>query len=468
MIFVWMRYSFLRQLDWQRNYNTKPKELSHAQDRLTLKFASLYSTGPDKSRELIRLIMSTLGKGGEGQRIRDEILHIMHRHRIKEVSGHFLEEWHQKLHNNTTPDDIEICKAYIEFLRSDGNLELFYRTLESGGVTRKRLESFERPIVTPPDFVPHLKEPLLYDFENYLKLFKSVHSGTDLESASEAVRYVFDDEMNSLLNFIFQHKDDNTISDEKIVESVTRLRSRLNSMLNLKNERGRVRDILYLDIALEEFVRIVVERSLTSIMDRDQLVALISLVLKNMLYSCCNFEFSESVRHWELLEAMPRFGQEWSLHAKSVLDRLTRAITDMSDQYYIMFQNKAVFLGKAFHAEKWTINMFSEEIVRGRLSFILSLLVHHLDPILRKSAKLGDWQIISPGQAAGVVEIVESLRTIQDKTFAKPTIVIAENVHGDEEPPRRIKSGNYTGPGRPCIACGYTCKEFQSAVCHML
>jgi alpha-glucan,water dikinase len=191
MIYVWMRFSAIRQLDWQRRFNTKPRELSHAQDRLTLKISDVCVNAPE-SRELLRMIMSTLGRGGEGQKIRDEILNIMHRHHIKEVTGHFLEEWHQKLHNNTTPDDIDICKAYIEFLRSDGDLALFYKILESGGVTRERLESFERPIVTSPDFVPHLKDPLINDFENYLKTLKSIHSGTDLESAINAAGYLID------------------------------------------------------------------------------------------------------------------------------------------------------------------------------------------------------------------------------------------------------------------------------------
>jgi alpha-glucan,water dikinase len=27
-----------------------------------------------------------------------------------------MEEWHQKLHNNTTPDDVPICSAYLAFL----------------------------------------------------------------------------------------------------------------------------------------------------------------------------------------------------------------------------------------------------------------------------------------------------------------------------------------------------------------
>ena len=107
LLFVWLRFSALRQLDWQRNYNTKPRELSHALDRLTDKLTAIYASEP-ASREWIRMIMTTLGRGGEGQKIRDEILEIMHRHHLKEVSGHFMEEWHQKIHNNTTPDDVVI------------------------------------------------------------------------------------------------------------------------------------------------------------------------------------------------------------------------------------------------------------------------------------------------------------------------------------------------------------------------
>jgi hypothetical protein len=34
-----------------------------------------------------------------------------------------MEEWHQKLHNNTTPDDVPICSAYIAFLEVRGRVE---------------------------------------------------------------------------------------------------------------------------------------------------------------------------------------------------------------------------------------------------------------------------------------------------------------------------------------------------------
>src|SRR5204863_1378928 len=132
-------FSAIRQLTWQRNYNTKPRELAHAQDRLTNRLAALYASQRE-GRPFLRMMLATIGRGGDGQRIRDEILQIMHRHHLKEVTGHFLEEWHQKLHNNTTPDDIVICEAYLEFLRSNGNQERYWQTLQAGGVTRERLE----------------------------------------------------------------------------------------------------------------------------------------------------------------------------------------------------------------------------------------------------------------------------------------------------------------------------------------
>lgn len=43
-IFVWLRYSSSRQLTWQRNYNTQPRILGSAQERLTHKMAEVRPT----------------------------------------------------------------------------------------------------------------------------------------------------------------------------------------------------------------------------------------------------------------------------------------------------------------------------------------------------------------------------------------------------------------------------------------
>jgi alpha-glucan, water dikinase len=318
LLFVWLRFSALRQLDWQRNYNTKPRELSHSEDRLTGKLTEFY-VSDSSNRSLIRLMLGTLGRGGEGQRIRDEILAIMHRHHIKEVAGHFMEEWHQKLHNNTTPDDIVICEAYLAFLRSDGDLNAFYTVLEAGGVTKARLESFERPIRTHPGFVPYLKDGLIHDFEHFLRILKSVHSGTDFETAINAAGHLLDDNLRGSLWHLYHHQNDPQFPLLDLVHGATDARHQLNARLS---QNQGTRDLLYLDLALEQFVRTVVERSLNAQLDGDQLADLTAVLLDNLKLSETDQELAISSTEWERLRQLPRFGREWSLHAKAVLDRI--------------------------------------------------------------------------------------------------------------------------------------------------
>jgi alpha-glucan,water dikinase len=32
---------------------------------------------------------------------------------VQGIDEKFLEQWHQKLHTNTTPEDVYICEAYL-------------------------------------------------------------------------------------------------------------------------------------------------------------------------------------------------------------------------------------------------------------------------------------------------------------------------------------------------------------------
>ena len=45
-----------------------------------------------------------------------------------------MEEWHQKLHNNTTPDDVAICEAYLNFLDGGGDAGAYWATLSDAGI----------------------------------------------------------------------------------------------------------------------------------------------------------------------------------------------------------------------------------------------------------------------------------------------------------------------------------------------
>lgn len=435
LLYVWLRFSAVRQLTWQRNYNTKPRELAHAQDRLTHRFAEIFRAEP-AARPIVRMMLVTVGRGGEGQRIRDEILNIMHRHHVKEVSGHFLEEWHQKLHNNTTPDDVVICEAFLEFLRSNGNLDLFYKTLEAGGVTRQRLESFERPIRSSPNFMGHIKDGLIRDFQHFLAILKASHSATDFETAINATRHQLGDYLPGVLDHLFWHRND---PNEPLVAFVGRITEARRGLQSHFQNSPNLRELLYLDLALEQLLRGAIERNIHLRLNGDQLTELILHVLENVTLSYADAELSACFRHWERLQAGPRFSVDWSLHAKAVADRAARALAAWIDRFYQLFQPKAEYLGHGFQAEAWTITLFSEEVVRGSsLGFVLSMLLHHLDPILRKSAHMGVWQIVSRGRGAGKLLVVDSLRTLQHARLDAPTVVVAEKVMGDEEIPENV------------------------------
>jgi hypothetical protein len=111
------------------------------------------------------------------------------------------EQWHQKLHNNTSPDDVAICQALIAFVEAGGEeavpasarLDAYWRVLADQGVTRERLASFDRAITNEPQLAPEQRRTgdtdasLAADLRAYLKTLTAVHGGGDLASAAGAV-----------------------------------------------------------------------------------------------------------------------------------------------------------------------------------------------------------------------------------------------------------------------------------------
>ena len=75
-------------------------------------------------RWLVQLVITCTGRGNSddlGQRICDDILVIL-RHNRGWDHGSMMDQWHQKLHNNTYPDEVIIFNALIEFRKRDGDL----------------------------------------------------------------------------------------------------------------------------------------------------------------------------------------------------------------------------------------------------------------------------------------------------------------------------------------------------------
>ena len=181
-IYVWLRYSSQRKLTWQRNYNVKPRELSAAQSKLTRVIAKLYCESPHL-RDVTRLMLGTVGKGGEGARgsrfaTRFSTSCIATASRRRKASG-----WRSGTRSCiTTPPRTTSSSAK----RTSPSSRLTW-TCPSTGASSARGASpasdssrSERPILNEPLPRPQIKISLIKDFTKYLAILKSVHSGADL------------------------------------------------------------------------------------------------------------------------------------------------------------------------------------------------------------------------------------------------------------------------------------------------
>ena len=452
-MFCWFRFMALRQLVWNNDYNIKPREISVAQTRMTEGLSTIYRQDAEH-RDVVRLIMATIGRGGAGdvgQRIRDEILAVQQKNNCK---GGMMEEWHQKLHNNTSPDDVPICEALLKYIASDCDISVYWAHLHSNGITAERMAAYDRKICSEPKFSRDQYEGLAADLTEYLRTLKAVHSGADLDSAAEAcLGYHQDACKGKEINIPPIHE---VASErlEELLDAARELRSQdpllaLEAMLEARRylwkwtrpngkANDRIKDVIYLDLALESAARSVVEGSLESMSSRApyDVLRISGLVLENLCMSASgNHELRICLKEWQnVLEAARRQG-DWALQAKAVCDRLQNSLGEISQRYIDALQPTARNMGGKLGVDEHVLSLFSEEIIRGTAAAPLSQMLRALDPVIRNVANMGSWQIVSNAEAAGVVVQVASLAEVVNVKYAQPTVIVADRVGGEEDIP---------------------------------
>lgn len=66
-------------------------------------------------------------------------------------------------------------QALIDHINSDFNIDVYWNTLKSNGITKERLLSYDRAIHSEPSFRRDQKEGLLRDLGNYMRTLKVGH-----------------------------------------------------------------------------------------------------------------------------------------------------------------------------------------------------------------------------------------------------------------------------------------------------
>jgi len=438
LIYTWLRLSTQRVLDWYRLSNYQSKDIAHVQKTLAQRMADkARSAKTPTARQLARMALEGLPRGGgNGDDIRMGILNIMRANGIKEghrpgIDEQFLEQWHQKLHTNTTPDDIAICEAYLAYLHS-GNHDDYWRVLwDSGKLTKESLESFSKPIRAWPMHLPHLINP----FKHYLWLLKVTHSGADLDTAAEMCKGIVDDDLRWNIFDVLGHREEWWVPG-KIVEVRERLK-------NYWTQPDASRDLLLLDCALENWFRLRLERTDRSQLKGDDLIELLALVLRSTLISVEDGELSQVAEQWEWVRSNApgaRWSKEWALAALATAQRTELSVAAHMDRIYGLVQPHAEAFQAACKLDAKHILNFGEEVVRGQPLFLSAQLLQALEPSLRAAAGVSSWQVISQGASSptGKVLAIGSLAEVQGLHYASPTILVADHVGGDEDIPAGV------------------------------
>jgi len=439
-IFSWLRLSSMKQLPWYRGTNYQSKDAAHAQKVLSQKMADLCCTAKDPACRLFaRMSLATMPRGGgNGDDIRMGILHVMRDNGIREghrpgIECHFLESWHQKLHTNTTPEDITICEAYLAFLGS-GDMGDFWRVAwDNGRITPESLAAMDHPVQATPVHLPHLIGPM----NHYLWILKTTHAGADLDVMYEMCRGHLDGDLAWMIGDMLTNRNEWWVPG-KIVE----IRQRLSGYW--KGTPGCGRDFMLLDIALDSYFRILVERMDKAGMGADDLINVVTLVLSNAVISSESDALECSLEFWrKVFDEQARWsGVDWAKKALAAADTVAVSLEEFADTIAANVQPHAELFGTKCNIEDNYILNFSEEVVRGQSVAVLGPILQQVGGHLRATAEMGPWEIVSsglPGPRVGTIRYLETLESVQGAQIDESTIFVVDRLTGNEDIPLNVE-----------------------------
>lgn len=448
-----LRLAHAKMLEWYRNRGYQPKDMAYAQESLGKNLANvLYQTKHPLVRTLLRLCTPavTIGNSGGGDAIRHGILNIMRTHGIKEghrpgIQCRFIEQWHQKLHTNSAPDDIVICEGYLAFL-SSGNPDDMWRTIwDVGRISRDDLskmctcgfqdhtKSGAKGLNVTPLHLPQLTN----DMKGYLGLLKHVHGGTDLLSLCEKCKGQFPDHGTECIAFEVFHRREDPATISKIAE----LRRRLAPCL------GK-RDVLLLDAAMEGQLRVLAEQTDVRGLCRDSLLVYVNTLLLDLQLSRQDASLDYGIALWHRLIAgdgggVERWSPEWCKMLHAACDRLVLVGAHTADAVATLLQECADKLlaagrcpGTVFQPAEKHLASFGEETARCLTERLAAQAFRQLMPMLRRAAGLGAWEIVSSGRGGKAFGVVVAMHTLPTTPMNQgPQIVVLETMTGWEDIP---------------------------------
>ncbi|CAE7235582.1 R1, partial [Symbiodinium pilosum] len=351
--------------------------------------------------------------------------------------------------------DIGICRAIIAYLKSGGDLGVYWKVLGEHDITKEHLHSYSRPITTEPYMVHTDVGRLIGDFERYLGILRSVHDALDLKLAVDHAKHCLPGNLQGRLYDLcnmggtgFNNLDEGHGKFMRIAGA----RDDILAILNNKGtDAGVIKQLLVIDYTLETQQSVLVqgmtgETRLPQL--EDELQALLA-DWNTFAQNCAAQRNDDSalllkaetpVEGGSSLAMTEKFGKglmRGVLAKEALADRISRVVGELSDKCQSMMGPKVAFLGEAADIPKKNIDVFVDEVLRGTSLMAVSLILQRTEPVLRDIAHLPPWQMISPidKPIQGVFKLIDKMMGVQGEVFHTPTILLSGAVSGEEEVP---------------------------------
>lgn len=322
----------------------------------------------------------------------------------------------------------------------------YWRVLTEAGITKERLASYDRNITWEPSYIP----ASIPCFENYLHILKKMHSSDDIFILLDEARGHCGGDTHRLMDDVKGNVNDHDTLRQ--MDRVLVLRKNVVHNHYDRNNTHKLKDIIFMDLCMESYTRQLTERIMHIDIGFEQYVREAVIIMENLVLSYghqwtelkyCKDDLKVLVQNEIAKMPAGRLTEDAARKMKSVIDRMKGALAEVNTVIDRIMQGKGELLGSAFRVDEYAMKLFAEEVLRGTLFFSLSMIIKKIDPLVRKSAHLGDWLIVSPGRShgsRGFVERVHKLEDVMLKKYDQRTVLLVDKVTGEEEVPDNVQA----------------------------
>ena len=128
-----------------------------------------------------------------------------------------------------------------------------------------------------------MKKEARGDFEEYLKVLKQLHSSGDLELLSNEARQHVGGDTHGLMEDLFRNFGDP--DSIRQMDWVTKLRYNLNQHHMDRGNLRKLKDVMFLDLGLEAYLRLLTERIMHIDIGFEGYVREASIIIHNLALS---------------------------------------------------------------------------------------------------------------------------------------------------------------------------------------